>query len=120
MDTYAERGELEPHDEESLESEVPWEVVQHSAECKAFEEVEETENDPVGEPLDVVVVSGALDRLHGKIRGKGPAKEVGNRRGERVDRMKDGKKNDANEESISLGNLSALFKGDKGRILVQL
>lgn len=53
--THSESGELEPKDEDGLEGKVPWDVVQDNSESHAFEEVEEAENDPVGEPLDIVL-----------------------------------------------------------------
>jgi len=51
----AESGELEPDHEESLEGEVPREVVKDDAESKALKEVEETKHDPISQPLYVIL-----------------------------------------------------------------
>lgn len=71
-----ERGELEPDNEDGLEGEVPREVVKDDTERKALEEVEEAEDDPVREPLNVIVMRGRLERLHRKVCGHRPAEEV--------------------------------------------
>lgn len=55
--TYASDRELEPEDEDGLEREVPGKVVEDDAEGEGLEEVEEAEDDPVGQPLDVVIVA---------------------------------------------------------------
>ena len=55
--TYTGDRELEPEDEDGLEDEVPWDVVEDEAEGEGLEEVEEAKDDPVGQPLDVVIVA---------------------------------------------------------------
>jgi len=51
----SESGKLEPEDEKGLEGEVPREVVKKNSEGQGFEEVEETEDDPVSQPLNVIL-----------------------------------------------------------------
>jgi len=80
----AEAGELEPDDEDGLEREVPGEVVQDGAESNALEEVEETEDDPVCEPLDVILVAGGLEGLERQDGGNGPTDDVGDGPGQGV------------------------------------
>lgn len=109
--TYAECGELEPEDEEGLEGEVPREVVEHNAQREAFRKVEEAEDDPVREPLDVILMARSLERLDGEIRGEAPANEVGDGSRERVDRVEDGEDEDGAEEGIALRHLGSLLKG---------
>jgi len=59
----AEDRKLEPKNEEGLEGEVPGEVVKDDTECKAFKEIEEAEDDPIGEPLYVVLRASRLECL---------------------------------------------------------
>jgi len=51
----AESRKLQPQDEKGLESEVPAEVIENEPKSQALDEVEETKDDPVGEPLNVVM-----------------------------------------------------------------
>lgn len=61
--TYSESRELEPDDENSLEGEIPREVVQDYTKCKALGEVEEAKDNPICKPLNIILVSGGLERL---------------------------------------------------------
>jgi len=54
---------LKPKDEDSLEGEIPRNVVKNNAEGDAFEEVEKAEYDPVCEPLNIILGSGRLQCL---------------------------------------------------------
>jgi hypothetical protein len=54
--THAEKRELEPEDEDSLECVIPGDVVEDNAGGKAFQKVEETKHNPVCQPLDVILV----------------------------------------------------------------
>ena len=76
MGTYPECRELQPQDEDGLEGEIPREVIQHDSESEAFEEVEETKDDPVSQPLDVILSAGAFESLEGQVRGEGPADKI--------------------------------------------
>ena len=118
--TYASDRELEPEDEDGLEGEIPGEVVEDDAESEAFREVEEAEDDPVREPLDVIGVARALERLDGEIGGKSPAHEIRDRRRKRVDGVENSKQDDGTEESVALGHLSALLEGVQDGILGEL
>ncbi len=70
--------ELEPEDEDGLECVVPRQVVEDHSQSEALEEGEVAEDDPVGEPLDIVLVLRRLDGLDRKIRRECPADKVGN------------------------------------------
>ena len=120
MNTHAELRELEPEDEYTLEGEIPGEVVEDDTEREGLEEVEETENDPVREPLDISGVARALERLDGEIGGKSPAHEIRDRRGKRVDGVENSKQDDGTEESVALGHLSALLERVQSRVLGEL
>jgi len=71
-----EGRELEPDDKHRLEGEVPGNVVEDDWEGEGLEEVEEAEDDPVREPLDVVMRRRRLDGLEGEICGKAPSDEI--------------------------------------------
>ena len=120
MATYAELGELEPEDEDALEGKVPGEVVEDDAEGKGLEEVEEAKDDPVRQPLDIVLVAGGFESLDGEEGGNSPADEVGDGRREGVERMEDGNEDDGTEEGIALGDLSATLEFVESRVLGEL
>jgi len=80
----AELRKLKPQDECSLEREVEWEVIKDNSEGKCFQEIEESEDDPVGEPLDIVLYTGAFDCLEGQIGRKSPSNEVGDGEGDGI------------------------------------
>lgn len=108
--TYAGDGELEPEDEDRLESEVPGEVVQDNTGSERLEEVEEAEHDPVSQPLDVVIVTRGLESLDGEVGGDAPANEVGDRGREGVDRVKGTEDNNCANEGVALGDLCPLLE----------
>ena len=61
--TYTEGRELEPQHKHGLEGEVPGEVVENHPQCKALEKVERTKNNPVCQPLNVILCRRAFNRL---------------------------------------------------------
>ena len=111
---------MQPEDEEGLEREVPGEVVEDDAEGEGLEEVEEAEDDPVGEPLDVVGGTRGLEGLDGEVGGEGPADKIGDGGREGVDAVEDGEEEDGTEEGVALGHLSALLEGVQDGILGEL
>lgn len=118
--TYAESGELEPKDESGLEGEVPREIVQNGAEGETLEEVEETENDPVRKPLNVILVARGLECLEGQVGRECPTNEVGNGGGKGVEEVEKGDKEDDANKGVRLGDLRALLKVDENRVLREL
>ena len=74
-------GEHKPHDRECLERVVEGEPVQHEAH-KRLDKVEETEHNPVREPLDVVLRLGRLKRIQREVHGNEETNEVGQETGE--------------------------------------
>lgn len=74
--THAESGKLEPEDEDGLKREVPGQVVEDDAEGDALEEVEEAEDGPVRQPLDVILGLGAFNGPKGEIGGESPTDEI--------------------------------------------
>ena len=74
--TYSEGGELEPEDEEGLEGEVPWKVIEDDTESERLDKVEEAKDDPVSQPLNIILRSGCLESLEGQVGGESPTEEV--------------------------------------------
>jgi len=116
----AECWKLEPKNEDRLEREEPWDVVEDDREREALKEVEETENDPICQPLNVIRVSGGLEGFDGEISGEHPADKVGNRRRKRVESVEEDQEDDTTEESVALGDLGSLLESVKGGILGKL
>jgi len=71
-----EGRELEPHDQDRLEGKVPGDIIEEDAKGEAFQKVEEAEDHPVGEPLDVVMGRRRLDSLEGQIGWETPPYEI--------------------------------------------
>lgn len=69
-------GEHEPDDGKGLDGVVPGNVVEDDA-GEGLEEGEHAENDPVGEPLDVILGLGALESLEREVGGDEETDEVG-------------------------------------------
>jgi len=72
----AESRKLEPEDENGLERKVPGQVVEDDTEGDTLEEVEETKDSPVSQPLDVILGLGALNGPEGEIGGESPSDEI--------------------------------------------
>lgn len=118
--TYTEGWKLQPEDEHRLEGKVPWEVVKNHSECNALEEVEEPKNNPICEPLYVILVPGAFQRLEGEVARKGPSNEVRNRCGERVDKVEKGEEKNSAADEIGFWNLSSLLECVQHWVLCEL
>jgi len=112
--------ELEPENESGLDGEVPWNVVQDNAESDALDEGEPAEDDPVCQPLNVVIVTGSLESAEGEVGGEGPTDEVGDGESEGVDEDKADEGDGGDESTVGLGDLSLLFELDKDGVLAQL
>jgi len=115
-----EGRELEPEGEDSLEGEVPREVVEDDTESEALDEVEATEYDPVCEPLDIILRLGRFESLEGKVSRETPADEIRNGCGERVEEMEEGDQKEQANDGVGLGHLSALFEVVKDWVLGEL
>ena len=118
--TYAESRELEPEDEYGLESVIPGNIVEHQSQCDTLGESEEPKDDPVSQPLDIIIASGRLDSLDRKISRKQPSNEIGNGWGESVDGVENSKEDDTTNECVTLWNLSTLFEIVEDGILGEL
>jgi hypothetical protein len=111
---------LQPDDKDCLENIVPGDIVEDKAESKALEEVEEAKDDPVGQPLNVVMRRRGLEGFEGEVGRETPADKVGDGCSERVDEEEQGDEKESTEDSIVLGDLRALLQGVENRIFSKL
>jgi hypothetical protein len=111
---------LEPDDKDGLEGEVEGKIVQDKSQGEALEEGEETKDDPICQPLHVVLMRRGLKRLEGQIGRETPSDEVGDRSGERVDEDEEGEKSDCANDCVRFGHLSPLLKLVQDRVLGEL
>jgi len=116
----ASSRKLEPNNENALKGEVPGDIVQEGADGDVFDEVQGTKDDPVGEPLDVIIGCGGLDCEEREVGGQSEADQVGDDAGEGVDEVEEGKENNAADEDVSLGDLSALLQVEEDGIVSEL
>jgi hypothetical protein len=116
----AELREVEVHDEDGLDGEVPGDIVEDEAKSEALGQVEETEDDPVGEILDVIGVSGGLDGAEGEVGGEEEADEIGNGHGESVDGVKEEDHGGTTKDEVRLGHIGALLSLGEHRVLGEL
>jgi len=112
--------ELQPEDEEGLDNVVPGKVVEDDTEGEALEESEEPEDNPVGEPLDVILRAGCFKGLERQVSGKGPAHEVGHGACKGVEHVEEGYEGDTAENSISFWDLGALLESVEDGIFREL
>ena len=77
MTTYSESGQLQPKEKDSLDWEVPREVIEDHAEGGTFDKIEEGENDPVCEPLNIVIGGRRLDGSEGEEGRDNKADQIG-------------------------------------------
>ncbi len=105
--THAGSWELEPENENGLEGVVEGEVVEKDAEGKRLDEIEEAKDDPVRQPLDVVILARGLEGTEAEVGGKSPADEVGGGCGEGVDKDEEGAEDGAAEDQSGLRDLRA-------------
>lgn len=111
---------MEPDDEDCLEGKVPGDVVEHETKGETLGEVEETKDDPISEPLDVIVGGWGFDCLEGEIGGEGPSYKVGNGCGKGIECVEYEEEEDAAKDDVSLGDLGALLQDEEGGVLGEL
>ena len=78
------------------------------------------EDNPVREPLDIIVVAGGLEGLDGEVGRKSPADELRDGLREGVDEEGDEHERGHGEEAIGLGDLCPLLELVRDRVLGQL
>jgi len=116
----ADAGELEPDDEGRFESEIPRDIVENKAEGEAFEEIEKAEDNPVSEPLDVIMGRRRFDGFEREVGGKTPTHEVGYGSGEGIESVEYDDEEKTSQNCVHFGNLGALFKIVQDRVLCEL
>ncbi len=118
--TYTESWELEPKNGDRLDCEVPRDVIQNNAESKRFQEIEKSKDDPICEPLDVIMSARTFNSPEGQVGGDTPTHKVGYRSSKGVERVKKDKKQQSANDAVRLGNLSALLEIVQDRVLGKL
>ena len=118
--THSEGRELEPENEEGLEGIIPGKIVEKNTEGKRFDKGEGAKNDPVSQPLNIILGSGGLKSLERQVGGEGPSKKVRNGSSERVESVEKEKKRNGADNHVRFGDLSALFQSLQYWILVEL
>lgn len=113
-------GELEPEDKEGLEGIVERKIVKNHSQGEGFEEVEETEYNPVGEPLDVVLMTSRFDSLEREISWEEPSNKVRGRGSKGVNEDENRSETHSTHDQEGLGDLSTLLKVVEDRIFGKL
>ena len=90
--------------------------MEDETEGDALEEGEESEHDPVREPLSVVLSSRSLKSLEGEIGGEEPSDSIGDGEGEAVDEDQADKGDRGDKNAISFGDVGLLFDLDEDRV----
>jgi len=111
---------LEPENESGLDGEVPGNIVQDETESDALDEGEPSKDDPVCQPLDIVIVTGGFESAEGEVGGEGPSDEVGDGESEGVDEDKADEGDCGDESTVGLGDLSLFFELDEDGVRAQL
>jgi len=111
---------LQPDDEHGLEDKVIGQIVQQRPQHEALQEVERPEDDPVAQPLDIIIVSWALEGLEGQIRWNGPSDEVRDGVGEWVDEKEDRAKDNSSDHTPRLWNIGPLLQMSEDGVFAEL
>jgi len=94
--------------------------VEDDADGKRLEEVEEAKDDPVRQPLDVIILARGLEGAEAEVGGKSPADEVGGGCSEGVDEDEEGADDGGTEDQSGLGDLGAGLDVDEDRVAREL
>jgi hypothetical protein len=113
-------GKLEPEDKEGLEGIVEGEIVKNHSQGEGFEEIEEAEDNPVREPLDIIIMTGRLESLEREISWEEPSNEVRGRGSEGVNEDENRSESDSTPDQEGLRDLSTLLKVVEDRVLGEL
>ena len=93
--THPHVGQLQPQHKHGLERIVPRHIVENESRRNALRKVEKAKDDPVGEPLDVILCAGELKGFKGEVGGEGPSDKVGDWCGEGVDKVEESDEEDS-------------------------
>jgi len=115
-------GQEEPDGENGLEDKVQRKPVEDEAEHHRFTEVQGAEDDPVCEPLLVIVGARALNSLDGEVRGQSPSDDVGNRlsEAEHVEEDQDDRGSAESENTVCLWDPGPCLEVSEHGVLAEL
>jgi len=118
----SERGAHEPEDEGGLGNKVEGEVVKNRPKGGGLDKVEETENDPVSQPLLVIILGGRLQSLDAQVSGDSPSDQVGQGGGQSEQVEKDQKDESASESenTVDLGDTGLGFDPVEDGVLCEV
>lgn len=108
----SELRQHQPQGGEKLDGEVMRNVVEHHPQRGRFNVVQESEDDPVTQPLRIIPRLRGFQSVNGEVRREGPTDEVGDGLGEteEVEEDEEGEDNSKPNHSISLGDVRPRFE----------
>lgn len=114
--------EHEPDGEKGLENKVHRNPVENRPQTHGLDEVERTKDDPIGQPLLVIVGLRRLNGQDGKISGESPADEVGDGLGKakHIEEDEKDRGETKGDDTVGLGDLGLLLKLTEDWVLVKL
>jgi len=112
--------QLKPEQQDRLQRIVPREVVKNESQCDALLQVDKAKDDPVGEPLDVILRGGAFQGFKGEVGREGPCDKVRDGCSNGVDKVEESKEKDDADSQKRLGYLRVLLKRVQHRELCEL
>lgn len=112
----------EPDGEKGLENKVHRNPIENRPQTHRLDEVERTKDDPVRQPLLVIVALRRLNGLDGKISRESPADEVGDGLGKakHVKEDEEDRGETKSDDTIGLGDLGLLLKLTEDGVSVKL
>jgi len=113
-----ESGKCQPQQEHKLEGEVEGEPVDDVD--QALNHGEESENDPVSEPLGIVILLGGEEGIQGVVSGDDEAGEVGQELASEVEDNEEEVESGEPNGGVDLGDRGLLLKVVEGGILRKL
>lgn len=114
--------EHEPDGEKGLENKVHRNPVENRPQTHGLDEVKRTKDDPIGQPLLVIVGLRRLNGQDGKVSGESPADKVGDGLGKakHIEEDEKDRGETKSDDTIGLGDLCLLLKLTEDGVLVKL
>ena len=94
--------------------------MKNESQCDALLQVDKAKDDPVGEPLDVILWGGAFQGFKGEVGREGPCDKVRDGCSNGVDKVEESKEKDDADSQKRLGYLRVLLKRVQHRELCEL
>jgi len=114
----AESGQSEPKQENELKGEVEGEPIDNVD--KALSNGEEGKDDPVGQPLGVILLACSEQSVQGIVSRNDEASDVGEKLAAEVENNEEKVEGSDSDDGVRLGNIGRLLDVIKGGVLGQL